>query len=80
MLRSERYKYCVYDTGEHRESLVDMERDPGETTNLAGKSDYSSVLEEHRRYLKEFSATTRDPFPIVTNTEEPNKADAGDGK
>src|SRR5688500_7484339 len=38
MLRSTRYKYCVYDQGEHRESLVDMENDPGELVNLVGNT------------------------------------------
>ena len=28
MVRSERFKYCVYTEGERRESLVEMERDP----------------------------------------------------
>lgn len=35
MLRGERYKYCAYSEGQHRESLVDLEKDPGEMTNLA---------------------------------------------
>ena len=35
MIRSQRYKYCAYDHGEHRESLVDLESDPGEMVNSA---------------------------------------------
>jgi arylsulfatase A-like enzyme len=30
MLRSQRFKYCAYDEGKRRESLVDMQTDPGE--------------------------------------------------
>jgi arylsulfatase A-like enzyme len=35
MLRTQRYKYCVYSEGRHREELVDLEKDPGEMANLA---------------------------------------------
>lgn len=34
MIRSSRYKYCIYNQGRRRESLVDMENDPGETINI----------------------------------------------
>ncbi len=62
MVRGQRYKYCVYDAGAHRESLVDMDQDPGETTNLAGKRGYAPVLAEYRRYLQEFCDRTADEF------------------
>lgn len=65
MVRSRRYKYCVYDIGEHRESLVDLEADPGETTNLARKEGYAEVLERHRQYLAGFCQSTGDTFPYV---------------
>ena len=65
MVRSRRYKYCVYDCGTRRESLVDMETDPGETINVADNSDYASVLHQHRRWLREFCAETSDPFPVA---------------
>jgi arylsulfatase A-like enzyme len=66
MLRSARYKYCVYDQGERRESLVDMEKDPGELVNLAGNPAFAAVLNEHRRMLSEWSRATGDAgFPIV---------------
>jgi len=77
MLCSQRFKYCVYDMGQRRESLVDMEMDPGETVNLAVQSEYQHILEDHRRDLKEFCSRTHDSFPIVMNTKEPNKTDAG---
>ncbi len=64
MIRSLRFKYCVYEKGEHRESLVDMEQDPGETVNLARKTEYLHVLDQHREYLREFCSETGDSFPV----------------
>lgn len=64
MLRSERYKYSVYDQGKQRESLVNMEADPGETTNLAIDGKFAAVLNAHRRQLLEWSRTSKDTtFP-----------------
>jgi choline-sulfatase len=60
MVRSERYKYCLYSEGERRESLVDMEKDPGEMVNQAGNPEYKDVLDQHRAHLKEFAATHGD--------------------
>ena len=54
MIRSKRFKYCVYDSGAARESLVDMENDPGEMQNLSNSEKYEKVLDEHRRHLKEW--------------------------
>ena len=51
MVRTERFKYCVYDHGQHRESLVDLQTDPGEIRNLAGDPKYRKILLEHRALL-----------------------------
>jgi arylsulfatase A-like enzyme len=51
MIRSERYKYCVYTGGAIRESLVDMRNDPEEMKNLASLPEYKNALIEHRGYL-----------------------------
>lgn len=59
-LSSERFKYCVYDSGEMRESLVDMQEDPGETTNLASLPERRQTLLEHRRYLWQWIARSGD--------------------
>ena len=53
MVRSDRYKYCLYSEGRRRESLVDMEKDPGETVNQAGNPNFGDVLSRHRAFLKE---------------------------
>ena len=54
MVRSDRYKYCIYDMGKKRESLVDMKNDPGEMKNVAGEKEYAPVLKQHRKYYLEF--------------------------
>jgi hypothetical protein len=62
MVRSERYKYCVYDHGIRRESLVDLQIDPGETRNLAGDPNYRTILLEHRTLLAQFARKYSDPL------------------
>jgi len=55
MVRSSRYKYCLYSLGQRRESLVDMQADPGEMVNLAAKSQCRSALLQHREFLLDFA-------------------------
>ena len=54
MVRSDRYKYCVYIEGDQRESLVDLEKDPGELTNLATHPEYQDILYSHQAYLQKW--------------------------
>ncbi len=69
MLRTARYKYCVYIEGNLRESLVDLEKDPGEMKNLARSPEYVKVLNEHRGYLlqwiEESDDTEAEAFAIA---------------
>jgi choline-sulfatase len=60
MVCSGRYKYSVYEKGERREQLVDLEKDPGEMKNLATDSAYSDVLALHRKHLREWVETNHD--------------------
>lgn len=60
MLRTDNYKYAVYDLGEHRESLVDMENDPHEMRNQARNPEHKSTLDAHRALLREYAAETGD--------------------
>ena len=62
MVRSARFKYCAYDIGERRESLFDMQRDPGEMVNLAGRREHADALAQHRLFLAEWCREMRDPF------------------
>lgn len=58
MVRSQRYKYCVYSEGARRESLVDMEKDPGEMVNAAEDPQYKKILDQHRGMLAEWRRKT----------------------
>jgi len=60
MVRSERYKYCLYDLGEKREELYDLKNDPGETINIAGEKSSKEILKQHRNYLSEFAKKYKD--------------------
>jgi arylsulfatase A-like enzyme len=60
MVRSQKYKYCLYSLGHRRESLVDMQADPGEMVNLATNSRYHTVLLQHREYLRDFARKNGD--------------------
>jgi len=64
MVRSDRYKYCLYSLGRRRECLVDMKNDPGEMKNLAGNPAFSAILLEHREYLREFARQHKDEAAI----------------
>ena len=55
MVRSDRYKYCLYREGEQRESLIDMEDDPNEMVNQAGNPDFEKIVNQHRALLKAFA-------------------------
>ncbi len=60
MVRTARFKYSVYDSGRHREQLVDLERDPGEMKSLAHDEEHQAVLNQHRRLLREWVEETGD--------------------
>lgn len=60
MVRTENYKYWIYDAGKQRESLFDMNNDPGEMKDLAQSAKYKEVLQQHRQYLKEWAEKYND--------------------
>ena len=62
MVRTDRYKYCLYDSGAHREFLVDMETDPGEMNNLAADPAYAEILSQHRALLHASVEEHKDPI------------------
>jgi len=64
MVRTERYKYCVFSRGERRESLVDMQADPGETVNLAADPQHRDAILQHRELLTRFGKEHADPFVV----------------
>ena len=65
MVRTERHKYVVYDTGTGREQLFDLKADPNEMNNLAADPEYRAELNEHRKLISEWAAETGDEFPLV---------------
>ena len=60
MLRTDDFKYAVYDIGEHRESLVDMENDPYEMRNQARNPEHKKTLNEHRALLRAYAVEVGD--------------------
>jgi choline-sulfatase len=60
MVRTDRFKYCVFSQGNRRESLVDMTADPGEMNNLATDPKYREVLLQHRELLAQFGEKNKD--------------------
>jgi choline-sulfatase len=62
MVRTDRYKYCVYSRGNRRESLVDLQSDPGEMNDLAADPKFRDVLLAHRELLARFGKEQNDPL------------------
>ncbi len=60
MLRTARFKYSIYDLGKHRESLIDMQKDPLEMKNLARNLEYKTILKQHQNLLKQYAKETGD--------------------
>jgi choline-sulfatase len=72
VLWSDDYKYAVYDQGEPREMLIDLKSDPGEMRNLAVEDEFRQRLDEHRRLLEQWYASSSeqlDPKYVVGNRE-----------
>ena len=57
VVRSERYKYVLYDKGRHREQLFDMQNDRGEMRNLVMENAYNQELQKLRDVLEKWMNT-----------------------
>lgn len=57
-IRSEHWRYIHYADGS--EELYDMQNDPNEWTNLAGRPEYAAVIAEHNKWLPKID---RPPAP-----------------
>lgn len=57
VVRSERYKYVLYDKGRYREQLFDMQNDRGETRNLVMENAFEAELQHHRDLLEKWMNT-----------------------
>ena len=73
MVRTDRYKYCLYAHGKRREALYDMQEDPLETVNLAEDPKYRKVILEHRARLADFAEVRHDDLvpDLLANDVEP---------
>jgi len=60
MLRTDRFKYCIYDSGKYREQLIDIKNDPGEMKNLAEVGAFKGILDRHRRLMQSWVERTGD--------------------
>lgn len=64
MIVSNKYKYVLFDGGENREQLFDIEKDPGELNPVTYKPEFNMQLLSHRQMLKEWIVKTTDSFSI----------------
>lgn len=88
MVRAGFFKYCIYEHGQRRESLVDLEKDPGETTDLATDPAHRKVLLEFRERLRRWAVAHNDPLvaamladdvkPVPFPVVKPNKQKANE--
>ncbi len=62
MLRNKRFKYWIYDEGDQRETLYDLQNDPGEMLNLAGDPEYKTELDKCRKEMVGWAHKNNDPF------------------
>lgn len=62
MLRTKRFKYWIYNEGEQRETLYDLQNDPGEMINLARNPKFRSDLENCRKDLTVWAEKHNDPY------------------
>ena len=79
MVRTGRYKYCLYQYGNRREALYDMQKDPQEKRNLAGDPLHSEVVRENRKRLRRFGKTHDDELveKLLANNVGPRPFEAG---
>jgi arylsulfatase A-like enzyme len=60
MLRTDRYKYVVFNSGRNPEQFFDLSKDPGETNNLVNGTSAKKELSAHRAMLKKHAIATGD--------------------
>ncbi len=56
MVRTENYKYAVYDAGSRREQLYDMTNDPCEMKNAMKNEAVNEIVDKHRFLLNNYQA------------------------
>lgn len=64
MVRTPKYKYVVFDSGDQPEMLFDMDKDLGELNNLAPNPKYASEIIRHRNLLKQWIKKNNEKFAL----------------
>lgn len=62
MVRTDRYKYVVYNRGRRREQLFDLQADPGKMVDLTESDAHADALDRHRELLLEHCLAREDRF------------------
>lgn len=70
MIRTKKYKYCIYDNGERREQLFNLQTDIGEMNNLVNDDKFSKVLNKHRQLITQWAEETNDTEFPYRNPEQ----------
>ncbi|MCX6904652.1 MAG: sulfatase-like hydrolase/transferase [Verrucomicrobia bacterium] len=78
MVRTARYKYILFATGENREQFFDLEQDPGELKNLMADTSLAGEVSRHRGLLEQWMKATQDKFGLASTA--PKAARAAKGK
>jgi len=60
MVVSNRYTYSTYEWGAYREQLFRHKSDPGEMVNLAARTSYEPLVQQHREMLRDWCKRTSD--------------------
>ncbi|MBI5820692.1 MAG: sulfatase-like hydrolase/transferase [Verrucomicrobia bacterium] len=79
MIRTARYKYIAFASGEDREQFFDMEKDTGEMKNLIADSVLAGEVARHRGLLQQWLQDTKDTFGKELPPTK-NKKDRAGGK
>jgi len=61
-VRTSRFKYTVFEGPGQRELLTDMNKDPGEMTNLVPNQRFAPVLADHRKRLRQRVEALNDDY------------------
>ena len=62
MLRNKRFKYWILNEGKQRETLYDLQNDPGEMINVAGDPKFRNDLDNCRKELTLWAEKYKDPY------------------
>lgn len=70
MIRTDHFKYYVFNQGNQPEMLIDMKNDPGEMVNLVRNPAFKDALTKHREYLKTYARDTGDKLALSLSGRE----------